>query len=128
MRKKPNPNKFKTPKNYRVGDKVIVLTGKFKGKYGNVQTYPNKKGRILVEGQNTTYRHVKNTNDPAKPSGRVLKENPLHASNVRVVCPNCSLPVKPRIRVDIIEEDGKRVKEKSRVCRRCGQAFPPVKK
>ena len=66
------------------GDRVVVLTGKDKGRQGSVlQVFP-KDQRVLVEGLNIVQRHTRPSQlDPQ--GGIKNKEAPLHVSNVAVV-------------------------------------------
>ena len=66
------------------GDRVVVLTGKDKGRQGNVLRVLPKEERVLVEGLNIVHRHTKpSQGDPQ--GGIKNKEAPLHVSNVAVV-------------------------------------------
>jgi large subunit ribosomal protein L24 len=66
------------------GDRVVVLTGKDKGRQGAVLQVLPKEQRVLVEGLNIAQRHTKpSQNDPQ--GGIKNKEAPLHVSNVAVV-------------------------------------------
>jgi len=59
------------------GDRVVVLTGKDKGKTGNVTKVWPKECRVLVEGINIVQRHTRPTQ--ADPQGGIKnKEAPLH--------------------------------------------------
>ena len=66
------------------GDRVVVLTGKDKGKTGNVTRVWPKECRVLVEGVNIVQRHTRPTQlDPQ--GGIKNKEAPIHLSNVAIV-------------------------------------------
>ena len=66
------------------GDRVVVLTGKDKGRQGAVLKVFPKEERVLVEGLNIAQRHTKpSQTDPQ--GGIKNKEAPLHVSNVAVV-------------------------------------------
>jgi large subunit ribosomal protein L24 len=66
------------------GDRVIVLTGKDKGKTGNVVRVLPKDERVVVGGINIAQRHTKPTQ--GDPQGGIKnKEAPLHVSNVALV-------------------------------------------
>ena len=66
------------------GDRVVVLTGKDKGRQGTVLTVLPKEDRVLVQGLNIAQRHTKpSQGDPQ--GGIKNKEAPLHVSNVAVV-------------------------------------------
>jgi large subunit ribosomal protein L24 len=69
------------------GDTVVVLTGKDKGKQGQVLQVLPKENRVVVEGLNMVQRHTKATQfDPQ--GGIKHKEAPLHVSNVAFVDSN----------------------------------------
>jgi large subunit ribosomal protein L24 len=66
------------------GDRVVVLTGKDKGRQGAVLNVLPKDGRVVVEGLNMVQRHTRPTQfDPQ--GGIKNKEASLHLSNVAVV-------------------------------------------
>ena len=80
------------------GDRVVVLTGKDKGKTGNVTRVWPKECRVLVEGINIVQRHTRPTQlDPQ--GGIKNKEAPLHLSNVAIVDAN-GKPTRVGFRVD----------------------------
>ena len=66
------------------GDRVVVLTGREKGKTGNVLRVLPKENRVLVDGVNMVQRHTRPTQ--ADPQGGIKnKVAPLHLSNVAIV-------------------------------------------
>jgi large subunit ribosomal protein L24 len=66
------------------GDRVVVLTGKDKGRQGNVLKVMPKDARVMVEGLNMVQRHTRPTQ--VDPQGGIKhKEASLHVSNVAVV-------------------------------------------
>ncbi len=69
----------------RKGDKVVVRTGKDKGKSGEVLKVMPKESRVLVQGVNMVKRHTR----PAagNPGGIVDKEASIHISNVALADP-----------------------------------------
>ena len=68
----------------RKGDRVMVLTGKDKGRQGSVLKVLPKESRVVVEGLNMVQRHTRpSQGDPQ--GGIKNKEAPLHVSNVAVV-------------------------------------------
>ena len=80
------------------GDRVVVLTGKDKGKTGSVTRVFPKDSRVLVEGINMVQRHTRPTQlDPQ--GGIKNKEAPLHLSNVAIVDAN-GKPTRVGFRVD----------------------------
>lgn len=93
-------------------DKVMVMTGKDKGKTGEVlKIFPEKK-RVLVSKINFIKRHTRPTQ--TDPGGIREKEAPVHISNLMLICSKCSKPT--RLKIDFLS-DGKKV----RVCRKCGE-------
>jgi len=80
------------------GDRVVVLTGKDKGKTGTVATVVPKENRVVVSGINMVQRHTKpSQGDPQ--GGIKNKEAPLHVSNVAIVDSN-GKPTRVGFRID----------------------------
>ena len=67
----------------RKGDSVIVLTGKDKGKTGEIKTLDPKTGKAIVDGVNMAIRHQKQSQ--SSEGGRVPKAMPIQLSNLAVV-------------------------------------------
>ena len=68
----------------RKGDRVVVLTGKDKGRQGSVSKVFPKESRVLVDGLNMVQRHTRpSQGDPQ--GGIKNKEAPIHVSNVALV-------------------------------------------
>ncbi len=70
----------------RKGDRVVVLTGKDKGKTGEVETVLPKEGRAVVGGVNMAVRHVKQSQ--TSQGGRQPKAMPIDLSNLALVDSN----------------------------------------
>ena len=98
----------------RKGDRVIVLTGKDKGRTGEVLRVMPKESRVVVQGVNMVKRHQRPTQFSA--GGIDEKEAPIHVSNVAHVDPASSKPTRVGIR---ITDDG----QKLRVAKRSGEAI-----
>ncbi|KMY46087.1 50S ribosomal protein L24 [Pradoshia eiseniae] len=96
------------------GDKVIVISGKDKGKQGVVlEAYP-KKDRVLVEGVNIVKKHAKPSQ--ANPQGGIFdQEAAIHVSNVMIIDPKTGNPT----RVGYQTVDGKKV----RVAKKSGESL-----
>jgi large subunit ribosomal protein L24 len=94
-------------------DKVTVLTGKEKGKIGNVLKVDAEKGRAIVEKVNMVKRHTRPGGKTAQ-GGIVEKEAPINLSNLMLVCNKCAEP--SRIGKRMLED-----KSKVRYCKKCGQ-------
>jgi large subunit ribosomal protein L24 len=80
------------------GDRVVILTGKDKGKSGDVARVIPKEDRVVVSGLNMVQRHTKPTQ--ADPQGGIKhKEAPVHVSNVAIVDSN-GKPTRVGFRMD----------------------------
>lgn len=97
----------------RKGDTVKILTGKDKGKKGRVLKVMPKENKLIVEGLNLFYKHVRPRREGEK-GQRIQFPAPLHVSKVMLICPKCSKPT--RVGYKILA-DGKKV----RWCRKCGE-------
>ena len=100
--------KFKIKK----GDKVVAITGKDKGKTGEVLRVLRKEERVLVQGLNMVKRHQRPSQ--VSPGGIMDKEAPVHISNVALIDPKSSAPT--RVGYKVVEA-GRKV----RVARRSGE-------
>ncbi|HSH21074.1 MAG TPA: 50S ribosomal protein L24 [Candidatus Caenarcaniphilales bacterium] len=130
----------------RKGDEVLVLTGRDAGKRGTVERVVRnpqgyRKGlskygsqwrrlsplagvAVVVEGLNIAKRHTKprarqgrNDRQPRVQQGGILEiAQPIHASKVMVVCPNCGQPTRVKHGTS---GDGRSI----RVCNHCGEAL-----
>lgn len=74
----------------KVGDNVIVIAGKNKGKTGEVIKTNQKKNTVLVKKVNMQTKHIKKSMNG--PGQKVENEAPIDASNVMVVCPKTKKP------------------------------------
>jgi len=93
-------------------DKVVVLSGKDKGKRGEIRKINPDAGTVFVIGVNMVTKHAKATQN--KPGGIQKKEAPLHISKVALVCPKCDKAARPK--------SGRlNSGEKVRLCRKCGE-------
>ena len=95
-------------------DTVEVISGKDRGKRGEVLRVERQHARLVVSGVNVAHKHQKPTARVMQ-SGIIEQENPIAVSNVMVVCRHCKKPT----RVGHMEQDGRRVRR----CVRCGQAL-----
>ena len=87
------------------GDRVVILSGKDKGKRGEVTKSMPKDGKVIVAGVNVAARHRKPSQ--ANPQGGIeRREAPLHASKVALEDPKTGKPT--RVRFD--ERNGKKVR------------------
>ncbi|NQV05401.1 50S ribosomal protein L24 [bacterium] len=92
------------------GDKVVVVTGKDKGKQSRIaHVYPTKN-KIIVEGVATARRHTKPRGQTMQ-GGIIDKDMPIDASNVMILCESCG-----PTRIGYETKDG----SKRRICKKCG--------
>ena len=81
------------------GDRVVVLTGKDKGRQGAVTRVFPTENRVLVEGVNVVQRHTRPSQ--ANPQGGIInKEAPIHVSNVAFVDPKSGEPTRLGFRME----------------------------
>jgi large subunit ribosomal protein L24 len=96
----------------RKGDKVIVLTGRDKGRSGEVIEVQTQEGRALVRGVHMVRRHQRQTAN--QQGGIVSKESSVHLSNLAVADPKDGKPTRVGFKT---LKDGRKV----RVARRSGE-------
>lgn len=99
----------------RKNDTVQVVAGDDRGKRGRVLEVLRDKDRVIVEGVNYVYRHVRPSQKNPR-GGRLEKEMSVAISNVMLVCPRCQKPV--RVKKDRSQEGRVR-----RICRQCGDSL-----
>ena len=92
-------------------DKVVVLSGKDKGKQGKVLIAMPKDEKLIVEGVNVATKHKKPMKQ-GEEGGIIKVETPIYASKVQLVCPKCGKGTRVGHKI----ADGKKV----RVCKKCG--------
>lgn len=103
----------------KVGDKVKVITGHYKGTIGEVKAVGQKSEKIIVEGVNIVKKHIKPTQ--ANPDGGIVEqEAPIHVSNVMIY----DSKSKSVSRVGYKVENGKKV----RVYKKTGKEIKGGKK
>ena len=94
------------------GDRVVVLSGKDRGKEGVVMRAITTAGKVIVEGVNTARKHQRPTR-MTQSGGIVDKDMPIDVSNVAVISPKDGKATRVGYR---IKDDGTKV----RVCKRTG--------
>ena len=95
----------------RKGDKVVVLTGRDKGRTGEVIEVRPTEGRALVRGINVVKRHQRQT--AQQEGGIISKESPIHLSNIALADPKGGKPTRVGFK---FMTDGRKV----RVAKRSG--------
>jgi large subunit ribosomal protein L24 len=97
------------------GDRVRVLTGKDRGKDGNVTRVLPSAGKVIVDGVNVAKKHQKATRATMQ-GGIIDKDMPVPVANVAILCPSCNKATRVGYKID----DGTKV----RVCKKCGGEMP----
>jgi large subunit ribosomal protein L24 len=105
---------MRTKLKIRKGDRVVVRTGRDKGKAGQVLNVLPEENRAIVQGVNIARRHQKQT--PSQEGGIVSKEMPIHISNLGLADPKTGKPT--RVGYKMLG-DGKKV----RVAKRSGEVI-----
>jgi large subunit ribosomal protein L24 len=95
----------------RKGDKVVVLTGRDKGRTGEVIEVRPGEGRAVVRGINMVKRHQRQT--AQQEGGIISKELPVHLSNIAIADPKDGKPSRVGFKV---QPDGKKI----RIAKRSG--------
>ena len=97
------------------GDRVVVLSGKDKGKHGEVVRALPKEMKVVVSGVNVVTRHKKPSQ--ANPQGGLERsEAPIHVSKVAIEDPKTGKPTRVGFRIN---DDGSKV----RVAKRSGEVI-----
>jgi large subunit ribosomal protein L24 len=93
------------------GDRVVVITGRDKGKTGEVTRVLPKESRVVVQGVNIVKRHQRQTQ--TQQGGIIEKEATIHISNVAHIDPKTEKPTRVGYKV---QDDGRKI----RVAKRSG--------
>ncbi len=109
---------MKTKSRIRKGDKVILLSGKDRGKIGIVEKVSRKTRSVLVSKTNLAKKNIKaSKKNPA--GGIVDVERPLPDSRVQIICPSCD----KKTRISIVSQKG----EKKRICKICKKPIEAIR-
>lgn len=95
---------------FKVDDKVLVISGKDKGKSGLILRFAKDGQRAVVSGVNICKRHVKASSD--KPGGIISQEASIAISNISIICPNCEKKTR-------VGYQANKTGKKERVCKKC---------
>ena len=94
------------PRHIKKGDQVMVTTGADKGQTGRVLRVLTGRDRVVVEGINRVWKHVRpNQRNPQ--GGRIQKDAPIHVSNVMLQEPSTGKPT--RIRYSVVNGEKRRI-------------------
>jgi large subunit ribosomal protein L24 len=102
----------------KTNDTVEVITGDDKGQRGKVLSIDRDEGRLVVEGVNRVYKHVRRSQKNPQ-GGRLSKEMPIQISNVLLFCSKCGGGVRTGSRQ---ARDG----SKERFCKKCGGSLGQI--
>lgn len=100
----------------RKDDRVLVIAGKEKGKKGKVLKTVPEKGAVIVEGLNLIKRHTRPSQKNPQ-GGVVMREAPIRAANVQLICPSCGEASRVR-----------RVRTQEGLIRYCKRCDQPIEK
>ena len=104
----------------RKGDRVVVLTGKDKGKTGEILRTIPRESRVIVQGVNMVKRHTRPSQVNA--GGIIEKEAAVHVSNVALLDPKDDRPVRVGIKIIAAKVKGEKP-QKVRFARRSGEVI-----
>ena len=94
------------------GDRVEVLSGKYKGVKSVVMRAIPENRKVIVEKVAIAKKAQRPTRD--NPSGGIMSiERPIHVSTVMLICPKCNASTRVGMKVT--------AKEKVRICKKCGK-------
>ncbi len=71
----------------RKGDTVEVVAGDDSGKRGSIISIDRKNRKVVIQGVNRVFKHVKRGHPKSPQGGRLNMEMPVDASNVMLICP-----------------------------------------
>ena len=104
----------------KVDDNVRVIAGDEKGKEGRVLRISPDGDRVVVEGVNHVWKHIRRSQQHQQ-GGRLKKEAPLSQSNIQIVCQACNEPARYGIQAVTTKVNGKDKIRRYRVCKKCGK-------
>lgn len=101
----------KHPIHVKSGDKVVVISGKDKGKVSSVKKVVTSENKVVVEGVNIVTKAQKAQG--GNQGGLIKVEAAMDSSKVMLYCPACEKAT--RIKYEVVEN------KKVRVCKKCGE-------
>ena len=97
--------------NVKKDDKVLVISGKDRGKKGKVLVVMPKEGKVIVEGIAMATKHKK-AKSQQQQGGIIKQECPIYASKIMLICPKCGEAA--RTGKKILDDNSK-----VRFCKKC---------
>ncbi len=107
--------------NVKVNDMVVVVAGDDRGQRGKVLSVDHEKRKVLVEGVNRVYKHVRRSQKNPQ-GGRLSKEMPISVANVMLICPQTNEPTRVGVRY---LEDGSKERYSKKSGASMGVISPP---
>jgi large subunit ribosomal protein L24 len=104
-----------------VDDIVEVIRGNDRGKRGKVLSVDHKTRKVVVEGMNLVWKHVRRSQRNPQ-GGRLHKEMPIDVSNVALICPQTDQPTRVGVRY---LDDGTKERYAKKSGASLGQIAPP---
>lgn len=102
----------------KINDKVSITAGKDKGKSGKIIQILPELNKVVVEGVNVMYKHVKAQKRGEK-GQRIQFNGPVPLSNVILICPKCGKLARTGVKVATSGDK----KVKSRFCKKCNEVI-----
>ena len=87
------------PQRIRKGDLVAITSGNDRGKRGRVLQVISSRTRVVVEGVNMVYKHLRRSQKNPQ-GGRVRREAPIHISNVMPIDPEANEPTRVAVKLE----------------------------
>ncbi len=84
----------------RKGDTVEVVSGDDSGSRGTVLSVDRKSGKVVIEGINKVYKHVRRGHPKSPQGGRLHIELAIDASNVQLICPETGKPTRVGVKIN----------------------------
>jgi len=84
----------------RKGDTVEVVSGDDSGSRGTVLSVDRKNGKVVIEGVNKVYKHVRRGHPKSPQGGRLHIELAIDASNVQLICPETGKPTRVGVKIN----------------------------
>ena len=108
----------------KMDDMVEIISGDDRGQRGKVLAVDHEAGKVIVEGINRVYKHVRRSQRNPQ-GGRLSKEMPIQMSKVMVVCPQTNKPTRVGYRY---LDDGSKERYSKRSGVSLGTISPPKSK
>jgi large subunit ribosomal protein L24 len=105
-------------------DIVQVISGDDRGKTGRVLRFISQEKKLIIEGINMVWKHVKRSQKHPK-GGRIRIEAPVDISNVMIMCQSCNKPTKIMTKYIETPEVTKKSRKKIRICKKCKGPIRP---